>query len=294
MFSFFKKNKENRLSTGFFVPSESGFVESSEFENLSINQMAEKMGYHPDMVHHFLVSYNQTDEIQSILLEVFTKNIILVITSKNVLSLSESKVNRLIDVKGWNDLYDSFTIKDILEEAINNESFTIDYLQRVLELPDKDVDVFSKKLGYYLYFNEGILCDFQTADGLNEWAKDWKINNKKVFEGYEKEAKIYWGDDTLKITQEINAQADAWANFPGRPSENPFVHLHKTDCGNINFVNLLVAHYGKEISLREFKALNHGRHQTTAVIGNEITLKVGRFLYEFNDGIFVDAEEITW
>ena len=294
MFSFFKKKDDRKESSGFFVPDGNKFIEATGLENLSINKIAEKLGYHTDMTYHHLVGYEQTDEIQSIIFEVFTTNIIFIITSKKVLSLPPYKVQGILIQLSWHDLYDSHTIKSTLEDAIEHESLTIDFMQKVLNLNDNDPNcvLFSEKLGYYLYFSEGVLVDFQTSDGLNEWAKEWNLINPNLVASYEKEAVYYWGEGKPhKILKEINAQADAYANVPCMAWQNPLNEMHTSEFGNINFVNQLVAHYGKEISLKEFKEINHGRYEVISSVEEEVSLKIGRFVYEFSDGEIINVDD---
>lgn len=293
MFSFFKKKSESRQSTGVFIPDESGFIELTDIQNLSINQMLEKQGYHPDTTHHHIVTNDVSDQIQSIIFEVFTKNVIMVITDKSVLSLDSVRIAKIANKLTFNDLYESFTVKGVLEDGINNESLTVEFLSKVLNLNDTSPNsvLYCEKLGYYLYFNEGFLTDFQSSDGLNEWAKDWKDIQPKILASYEYEAKQYWGEsNTAQITKEINAQAEAWANTPEGSWQNPYTHLHKTEFGNINFVNLLLVHYGEEITLSDFKQINHGRYEVVSGFGENTTLKVGHFVYKFQDGELVDFD----
>lgn len=273
------------LSSGVFIPHNSGFKEllDSIPEN-SINAIAKHLGYSPEMFHTYFGEYNTEADIQAVIFEIFTSNIIFVSTKNSVKSLSAKQVKDYLKKYNVNNEFDSVTSQGILEDGIENESLKINYLQRVLELNDNTPNgiLFSNRLGLYLHFNNGILTDFQSADGLNQWAKHWNELNPKFIESYEKEAVKYWGASNFqKITNEINVQSNAFADTPSS-LENPFCEFHKTSFGNINFFNLLIAHHDSKVNLSEFLEINHGRFEELKSQNDLKRYKVGGFIYEFS------------
>ncbi|WP_028665911.1 hypothetical protein [Runella zeae] len=283
MFNFFNKSKGT--SSGIFIPDGSKFKEvvGDNIDNESFNGVAKYLGLNPDILHGYFTEGD--NGIYSVAFEIFTKNVKFIQTSKDVVEVSESLVKK--HIKGYDLDYDMLlsTAHDVLQEAIENESFDINFLQRALNLNDNSPNgiLYSDKLGLYLYFSEGILYDFQPADGLNQWAKDWKKLNPKMLENYQKEALHYWGKSQIqKVQYEINKQADAWASMKN-PIGSPFIHLHKTPFGNINYFNLLIAHQGEKATLDEFVTVNHGRFISIDTGDKTIKLQVGNFVYHFDE-----------
>ena len=68
--------------------------------------------------------------------------------------------------------YDHPAVTEHLKEAVQNKSFTSQFVSRFLNVPiDDDSIIDAPLIGMYLYFNNGVLTDFQSSDGFNEWAK---------------------------------------------------------------------------------------------------------------------------
>ncbi|OMP75682.1 MULTISPECIES: hypothetical protein [unclassified Chitinophaga] len=73
-----------------------------------------------------------------------------------------------------------------------------------------------------------------------------------------KEAKLYHRND-LEAFEEVNLQCDALQKIP-HAIKNHFIPLHVKSNGNINFYNLLAAHYPSNTKIEEFKIVNKGRY----------------------------------
>ncbi|GAB3518461.1 4a-hydroxytetrahydrobiopterin dehydratase family protein [Emticicia fontis] len=284
MFNFFKSNKEK--SSGVFIPKGASFIEvEREFKIKSFNEIAKDLGYHPDMLNSYSGGYFEDKEIYTVAFKQFTKDIAFVSTNETVISLDRKRVERFLKKIDFDFEYDAPNVEDILERAIENKSLSVDYLQEVLGLNDNSPDgiLYSERLGYYLHFNDGYLSDYQPADGLNEWAKDWKQINPGFIFSYEKEAQYYWGENnTQKILQEINTQAEAYADTPAS-FQNPNIELHRSKFGNINFWNLLVVHHGKKVSLKEFLEINHGRYKFLGKSDDLDNYQVGNNIFTFDE-----------
>lgn len=283
---------KKELSTGIFIPDEDSFSElTEEIENGSINGIAIHMGYHPDQIHTYFGEFDLDADIQQIILEVFTNNIVFVLTKKTVKTLRKNKVDQFLKKFNWIEEYDSVRTEDILQEGIANSSLEIDFLSRVLNIsePDDTGVFYVEKIGKYLYFNHGFLTDYNSADGLNTWARSWKEINPDFIGLYENAARKHWGNNHQKVYDEINLQAEAYANVPGGLL-NEFIPLHKTEFDTVNFVMLMVCHYGENITLEEFKILNHGRYmEQTGDAFDLLSFQFGVFRYTFlSSGKLVD------
>lgn len=290
MWSLFKKSPEKTSSSGIFIPKGNEFIElEGDFSDKSINQVSEHLGYNHEMFSTYFSTENE--DIYSVVFEQFTTNIIYVSTKKTVTKLSKNTVNKYLKDFDFDFTYSAYSVNDTLNDGIENKSLSSEFLYRVLGLSEITNNGIAncEKFGLYLHFSDGLLVDFQSADGLNEWAKEWKNINPHFIEGYEKEAKRYWGNNTQKIIAEINIQADAYSDVPSS-LQNTYLSLHKNSFGNYNFFNLLVAHYDKQVSIDEFKIVNHGRFEELKSSNDIKRLKVGKFIYEFSeDGNILDS-----
>ena len=290
MWSFFKKGPQKISSSGIFTPKGNEFIElEGDFLEKSINQVSEHLGYNYEMFSTYFSTENE--DIYSVVFEQFTTNIIYVRTKKTVTKLSKNTVNKYLKDFDFDFIYSAYNVNDILKDGIENRSLSSEFLCRVLGLPEITNNGIAncEKFGLYLHFIDGLLVDFQSADGLNEWAKEWKNINPHFIEEYEKEAKRYWGNNTQKIIAEINIQADAYSDVPSA-LQNTYLSLHKNSFGNYNFFNLLIAHYDKQVSIDEFKSVNHGRFEVLKSSNDIKRLKVGKFIYEFSeDGNILDS-----
>ncbi|WP_439585386.1 hypothetical protein [Dyadobacter bucti] len=283
---------KRELSSGIFIQNGDSFSELTEKpENGSINGIAIHLGYHPDQVHTYWGEFDLEADIQQIVLEVFTKKIVFVLTKTTVKTLRKSMVDQFMKKFNWVEEYDSVKVEDILQEGIANSSLNIDFLARVLFISEpEDTGVFYVgKIGKYLYFNNGFLTDYNSADGLNTWARSWKEINPDFIGLYENAARKHWGDNHQKVYDEINLQAEAYANVPGGLL-NEFIPLHKTGLDTVNFVMLMVCHYGATVTLEEFKVLNHGRYVELAEDAFDLrSFQLGVFKYTFlSSGNLVD------
>lgn len=278
----------NKKSSGLFVPDKSGFKElTDEIAFKSINDISEHLGYHPDMIYTYNEGQDSNSGIINVIVEIFTRNIVFVLTKDSVTKLDKKRVEnyfRNFTIKG---VFNSYTTEDILKEGIQNRSLKMDFLARVLNIlePEQDGMFYIDSLELYLYFIDGYLVNFQSSDGLNEWAKHWKQINKDLFLSYEKTAKLYWGNNISKVINEINIQADSWAKTPDAMN-NEFISLHETRFGTINFAMLLVCHYNYDLSLSDFITINHGRYKEIEPNKH----KADKFVYEFSDeGILLNS-----
>ncbi|NOS94057.1 MAG: hypothetical protein HOP30_19240 [Cyclobacteriaceae bacterium] len=267
MFNLFNK----RESSGFFIPEKNGFREfTGNLEDGSFNGMSRHLGYHPDHVHIYFGDFNSEFEIQQVAFEIFTDNIIFIYTKKTVREISDKKLKFFLRDYKIQTEYDSIVSEGLLRTGIENKSMSFAFLKKVLGLKtdlDEGGIVFSERLGLYLYFSGGILVDLGTADGLNEWAKHIRNINPELFGAYLEVAKKYWGNKIGMVQDEINIQAEAFANTP-HGFNNQFLELHRVELGTVNFLMLLVCHYGQKITEEQFTKINVGRYSLLDVDTN--------------------------
>jgi hypothetical protein len=244
------------------------------------------LGYHPDQVHTILGNFDGEDTIKHIGVEVFTDNVVFVMT-KPLASLERREVNHFLKAHDVKNIFRDYTVEDILQTGIDNQSLDINFLARVLKIKNPSLyGVFSvPSIGYDLLFNGGFLEHFTPLDGLNCWAKMWKGLNPKLTNDYFDQAKKYGENDRTKAVREVNIQANAFANTLGG-IDTPLKDLHITEDGLVNYAMLTVTHYDAPISLDDFKAINHGIYEVVSNDENNDGLshfKVGWYVYKFDN-----------
>ena len=286
---------KKKRSSGVFIPNEagSGYKEFiGELKIKSFNEISEKLGYHIDQVKHYWLSTNSENEITCVGFKVFSNDIVFIVTKGTTANLTKSQLDHFLKDYKLKEEYNSVETRSILQRGIDNKSLDYEFLSEVLKikLPDPNGVFFSEFLNLYLYFNKGFLTDFQPSDGLNEWGKYFRAINPLIIENYENVAKKYWGDNSTNVIKEINTQSKALANVPNA-SKNEYIPLHLDENNTANFHMLMVCHYNKEITLDEFKRINHGRYmQQESLNASAIKYKLGNFEYEFaHDGSLLSS-----
>ena len=270
----------NKKSSGVFIPKNLEYIElTDDIAFKSINGITEHLGYHSDQAHGYFDLAEEDSGITNVIVEIFSNNIIFILTKDTVTKLKKSTVDRYMRNFNLNKVFNSYITESILEDGVENSSLKIDFLSKVLNIeePEQDGMFYAASIEYYLFFVNGILVSFQSADGLNEPAKDWKQSSPVFFRDLEKVTKLYWGNNLSSVINEINLQAEAYTNVPFI-MKNGFLELHKTKHGTINFVMLLVCHYSYKISFEDFAIINHGRYFKL----DTDKYLVDRFIYEFD------------
>jgi len=282
MFGLFKKTKK-KPSSGLFIYNGDKFVEASqELSVKSINQIIQYLDYNLDQVHTILTF--DIKDITTIGVKAFTKEPVFIQTEPSVDSISKSRLNNILRSIDWEFEYRSFTIEEILASAIENHSFTAGFLSEIFNIeiePDSIITI--NKIGYKLVFNENILVDFNSSDGLNHYSKNIKNTNEELFNNILSEANIYHKDISDAI-HEVNEQSKAWANTP-HGYGNEYIELHRSGIGNINFFNLLLTHYDHKCTLNEFMLINKGRY----IKLDQYQYQVSNYRYIFSNDLFDSA-----
>ena len=246
-----------------FVPQGNGFVKAKIAVNVkSLNDVARAMKYKPGQLKFYTDFENYgLGDIRSVAFKVFSDQIVFIFVDKKIDALSPQVVKNYLKNYSWTEVYNPNEIVDRLTKGIDNQSLTVDYIAGIFNITDykSDCTLDIKKLGYKLTFKNNLLVNYSSSDGLSEWAKVWKEKAHSVYLSYKNEAEKYWGNNEDAVINEINTQAEAWANVPDA-NDNPYIKYFRTKEGNVNFKMLMVARYKEPMSEKEFLILNHGRY----------------------------------
>lgn len=273
--NFFGK-KNDKGGTGVYILEKSNLIELEEIPgNGSVNSVIESIGFAINQVH--TVHTFDSNKIEVIGFKIFSEEALFVLAKKDrVISILD--ISKQIKEIDWRFEYSSLNVEDILDEGIKAQNLSLDFLSSVLDLKKDGVNLFkSEKFGLYLQFEEIFLQAF-TSSGWEDSASKWlRELNEKMYVSMLKEAEKYHYND-IDSMEEVNNQARSLLNIP-QAMNNKFIPLHTKQNGNINFYNLLVAHYTENCTLEEFIFMNKGRCKKIKTSSYE----VGNYIYEFND-----------
>lgn len=278
-----------------FVPRGSEFLPLLEFpERYSINDILHYLGYHPDQTHPFGFGLSKDTVIQLVVFEMFSDNIIFLITKSPQKKISKAQVDDFLHSFSLKKEYNSLTIQDALLEGIKNKSLTKDFLSKVLkfEMEEGKGKVYVEEIEFELYFYDGILRSFKDSNGLSEWTKYFKQIDKELVANYSREAYHFWEGDLEKTIEEVNIQCKAMADLP-QGLHNEHIELHRSPFNNVNCYMLLVCYHRKAITLEEFKRVNHRRFKELKNFAPSqgTTFQLGNFVHFFDElNIHVKAE----
>ena len=268
-----------------FINKDGEFIKlDQKIGNNSINDITTYLGYNYDQVHSIFTGNNKGTPVKTTIVEVFTSNVIVALTDDHISQISKKDVEIFMKDFDFDFEFGSYNLQDILLEGIENKSFSLKFLERVLEFKGSDLngEYYSEKIDSYLFFVNGTLGSFRFSDDLNKNSRHIKSLNPKIIADYAKEAKQYWGEDYESIFSEVNLQSDAYVSTP-HAYDNKYIKHHITEFGNVDFFMLLVCHYEQKISLSEFKEINFGRYSFLGMKNGNSRYSKGNFVYEFNN-----------
>lgn len=247
----------------------------------SINSIVQFIGFHPEQVRTIFPS--DSVRIQCVGVKVFTSDLVYVIANDKNQNVTYPMVKRALEKVDWEFEYSEHFSDGILEDGISSGSFTLDFLKSVIKLEKQNNWLYlAPTLQVYLSFDQNMVLESYSS---SEWAhpptKWLKKINKGMFDGYYNEALLFHQEE-IPAMEEVNLICQAIWNTPDAV-RNKFVPIHTNSNGNINFYNLMAAHYNQKIHFDEFKIVNKGRYISV----DENTLEVGKFIYQFDDDGFI-------
>lgn len=276
MWNIFFGKKQLASGTGFFKVENETVIPLDKINgNGSINSCIETLGYplnHVRVLHRF-----DSDKIVCLGVRILSRQPVFVLAKAPETKISYQDVKKELNRVDWDFEYSNLNIPDILEEGVTMENLGLAFLQTVIDLTEDSENVYiSNRLGMYLQFESGLLKAFTSTSWDNSATKWLSGLNPGMVKAMTAEARQYHQNE-FEAMEEVNKQADSILNIP-QALNNEFIRLHLNKHGNVNFYNLLIAHYTKNCSLKDFQYMNKGRFQTI----NAKTLKVDNFIYFFN------------
>ena len=285
-----KSNESGSNKTGFYKIDGNKLIELDERPGIgSINDTIEYLGYNLTQIHTVNTFDSKTIEVIGV--KIFTKDPVFVWAKEKNTKLDFKALTRELKNTDWSFEYSSHTIEDILTDGIEARSLTFEYLNSVLDLQKESDNLFNApSINLYLNFNDGFLESYTSSDWTNAASKWLKDANDQLFENMLSEAMRFHRNE-IEAMEEVNLVCEALQGIPNA-TQNEFIDLHRKRNGNINFFNLLAAHYnsfqGERIKIDEFKTVNKGR----LVSIDDQTFEVDQFIYEFDaEGFLTGSTE---
>lgn len=273
--NLFNKGKDKN-KTGIYVFENSNLIELEETPgNGSINSIIESIGFSTNQIH--TVHTFDSRKIEVLGFKMFSKEVLFALAKKDrIITITDiAKEKKQID---WQFEYSSLNVEDFLNDGIDAQNLSYDFLSPVLKLTKEENDLFkSEEYDLYLQFENNVLQAFTSSEWENSSSKWLKGLNEKMFQDMVEEAKKYH-DNNIETMEEVNNQAESLLNIP-EAMNNEFIPLHTKRNGNINFYNLLITHYTQDSELGDFIFMNKGRFKKI----DEFSYEVGNFIYEFNE-----------
>lgn len=278
MFTKLFSKKKNEYKTGIFEIKDGNLLELEVTPgNGSINSIIEYFGYATNLVH--IVHTFDSKNLECLGFKVLSKKLVFALAKNEKTNISYSDVLKEVNRIDWDFEYSSLNVEDILNDAVDSENMNFEFLKSVLsDLSLVESSTYkSEKLGLYFYFENDILKSFNSS-GFDNSATKWLKNlNPTMFEQMHKEAILYHDSDQIAM-EEVNKLSESILNIP-HAAKNEFIELHKKPNGNINFYNLLIAHYTQDCDLAEFMFMNKGRYLKLS----DNKFEIGKFVYEFSE-----------
>lgn len=269
--------KEHESKSGIYKIDGKNLIELDETPgNGSINSIVENFGYPTNLVH--TVFTFDSKKIECLGFKTLSNELIFVL-AKDKKEVLFSDVLKEINSIDWDFEYSSLNVEDILNEAVDAENLNLSFLKSVVtDLLSIGNNVYkSERLSLYFCFENEILKSFSSSNYENSATKWLKNINPLMFEQMLQEARAYHNKEQDAV-EEVNKHSESLLGIP-QAINNEFIELHKKHNGNVNFYNLLLAHYTQNCKLEEFLFMNKGRYSNI----DENKFGVGNFVYEFGE-----------
>jgi hypothetical protein len=179
--------------------------------------------------------------------------VLFVLTEKQVKKIRTSQVDRLLTKIDWAFENSPYNIEDLLDQAIEAESWSVNYMKKIFtDLdPVEDQVYHSQPNGLYLIIKDGRLIDYASADGLDTWGKELHELNPGMVNGWLGEGFLLHGDHEKAINY-VNLQANAWASLPDSLN-NEHVPAYTRKDSTVDFFMILAAEVKMSVSLADFQ-----------------------------------------
>lgn len=279
------------VKAGVFVKTDLGYIQQTKLKG-SIRDILKTLGYESNMYYSYF-DLEKNSDINLVCFKILTSDVICVFTKEHVLDIREQDVKAYLSNFDFSHEYATYKREDNLKEGIEKKNLSIEFLAEALEIPysksTTDTMLICNKFNYNLYFKEGYLSKFESSDGYNSSAKEFKEKNIEYFKKMKLLAQEYWGNDKESIINELNTQCEALYKIPDG-FQNEYLNRFSQKYGCFNFKIVSVLYYEDNISLREFKDICHNEIK---FVSTEIIDGYDVYVYEYKKALFIFLKDGT-
>lgn len=232
-----------------YVPDVIGGYKKADFNaaNMSFNMICDKLGY----LNLYYIWFTK-DYKTNVCFKIFSKDIICIVLDDDLgAHISENYVKNILVTNNYNydDAFSVYDRENSLKEGIEGgyltEKFMIEATKSAV-INSKIADVVN---GYTYYFENGIMVNYSSNDGLIGYAKEMK--DTAIFNIVKRNAEKYYLNKE-EVIDEINRQFNYYTLIPGN-----YLNQASNYNYNYNFGLLYVDTVMPDITLAEFNKITH-------------------------------------
>ncbi len=274
-----------------FFPLGEEFKKCDNSELHSLNDIANFLGYGPDMYYTYTDKDLTGNDIITVGLVGFSSNILFVLTKDNTFDLTIQDVNSYMSNFNQKKILSSVDYERRMESIIESgdtvsENNIYRFFDNSIEKIEEGI-YFDGRYGYLLSFSNGFLKDFWNGEYINAYTKDFRVEYPKAYTAMYNIAKKYWNDEE-KACKELNEQVYYFRHIKF-DNLTSFKNVKETDIeSNISVLNYKIIYSIQEnlnLTIRELKDYTH--NQARRVDVNDDSL-IG---YEYNGILFTFYKE---
>lgn len=233
------------------VPKGEGFKKTT-FPKMymSANNIAKHFGYAPVC---FYTYYNRSFNF---LFKAFSEDIICITAPDDVVDLTSEEVIELLDSFNYSECFNIYTRFSTLKHRPNYKYLTKKFFINALGLDPqnyiKQNTIVDEKNGFIYRFKNGILSDWESIDGYNVWAAEFREQDPELFNQVYKFAKEVSGNNSQNCVRIVNLLFDGYANIDFTMCSELDSGFYIGDSSVLNYAIYSVIQRHRRIKLDDF------------------------------------------
>ena len=250
----------------------STFVQTENCPKGSFNYYRSCLGYSD---YEILSHYN--DKCYFIALNAFNNEVVFIIPKDTTITtLTQQEVNDYL--AGYS--IDEGTFARNLNDGVEKKTIRQSFVEKSLDKKAVENSLVDEVHGYTYTFRNGILVNYESADGLNKDAKDIKASYPQIFSRMEANAKRHYGSSSLLVADYLNGQCKYF-----RIIDMKYLRMASNSNINYNYALLYSVLYDG-ITLDEFTFLVP-EAQISSSVNNYIIMSCGNYMFTFKDKVLM-------
>ena len=218
-----------------------------------------------------------SDKCDFFALNIFNNDVIFVIPKDTTKTqLTQQDVNNYL--AGYK--IDEMKFAQKLRDGVKDKSIRQRFVEESLGMKAQNNELKDEERGYTYIFQNGFMIDYKSHDGLNEDAKDVKVNFPQIFSRIKSNASKYYGESPTLMTEFINGQCKYF-----RTIEMSYLRSASNPTINYNYALLYCVFYSG-VNLDDFMFFVPDAKIASSV-NNYIIMSCGSYVFTFKDKVLV-------